>query len=100
MNIKLILSTPALIVGLFFVSGLAQASHGGHISGGSYSSKTLRKYSCPNCNTQDHYVSTYTRKNGDVVGGHMQSNSDSTKSDNFTHSGNINPYTGTLGNKN
>ena len=54
-------------------------------------------YSCPACNTSDHYVAPTIRSNGQLVQGHMQSDSNSTRADNFSHKGNINPYTGEPG---
>lgn len=52
---------------------------GGHSSGGS------------------HYVSPHVTKNGTYVQGHYQSNPNGTKSDNWSSSGNVNPYTGKEG---
>lgn len=64
-----------------------------------YSYKPAKLYSCTGCNSSDHYVSPTVRSNGIYVQGHMKTNSNSTRNDNFTQKGNINPYTGTLGNK-
>lgn len=83
-------------------SGLAEARGSAH-SYSSHSSTTTTKpaklYSCPGCNTHDHYVPETIRKNGTHVRGHMQSNSNKTRADNFTHKGNVNPYTGKKGTK-
>ncbi len=62
-------------------------------------SSPAKLYSCAGCNSRDHYVSPTVRSNGVYVQGHMKTNSNSTRSDNFTQTGNINPYTGVLGNK-
>jgi hypothetical protein len=43
------------------------------------------------------YVSGYTRSNGTYVSGHYRSCPDSTVTNNYTFSGNTNPYTGTTG---
>jgi len=84
---------------LFAVStGHAWARGGGHSGSHSYGGFT-RQYSCPACNTHDHSVSGYIRKNGTYVAPHMQSNSNGTTGDNFSHIGNVNPYTGKPGTK-
>jgi hypothetical protein len=58
-----------------------------------------RTYSCPRCNSNDHYVAPTIRTNGRRVRGHMQSDSNPTRVDNFSHRGNTNPYTGKPGPK-
>lgn len=47
-----------------------------------------------------HYVHGYTTKKGTYVKGHMQTNPNGTKSDNWSTKGNVNPYTGKAGTKN
>jgi hypothetical protein len=47
----------------------------------------------------DTYVNGYTRKNGTYVSGHYRSDANSTKSDNWSTRGNVNPYTGKPGTK-
>lgn len=44
-------------------------------------------------------VKGYTRKDGTYVAPHMRSDPNSTKNDNFSTVGNVNPYTGKLGTK-
>ena len=44
-------------------------------------------------------VRGYTRKNGTYVQGHQRSNPNSTTTDNWSHKGNVNPYTGKAGTK-
>jgi hypothetical protein len=44
-----------------------------------------------------HYVSGYVTKNGTYVAPHYQTNPDSTKLNNWSTQGNINPYTGKAG---
>ena len=78
-----------------FFTGIVDARE--HSTGLSY--KPAKLYSCAGCNKSDHYVEPTTRSNGEYVQGHMQTNSNSTRSDNFTQKGNINPYTGKLGDK-
>jgi hypothetical protein len=48
-------------------------------------------------NYNSHAVSGYTRSNGTYVQPHYQSNSNATKQDNWSTSGNSNPYTGQQG---
>ncbi|MEO5813234.1 MAG: hypothetical protein ABIU96_04945 [Rhodanobacter sp.] len=43
------------------------------------------------------HVSGYTRKDGTYVAPHMRSNPNSTKLDNYSTRGNVNPYTGKIG---
>src|SRR5436190_11818592 len=47
----------------------------------------------------DHYVSGYTRKDGTYVAPHYQTNPNSTRNDNYSTRGNVNPYTGQSGTK-
>jgi hypothetical protein len=41
----------------------------------------------------DHWVNGYTRRDGTYVQGHMQSDPNGTKLDNYSTRGNVNPYT-------
>ncbi len=45
----------------------------------------------------DHYVRGYTRSDGTYVQPHYQTNPDSTKLNNYSTQGNVNPYTGQPG---
>lgn len=47
--------------------------------------------------TSDVYVAPYIRSDGTVVQGHYRSRPNSTTLDNYSHKGNINPYTGKRG---
>jgi len=47
----------------------------------------------------DHWVNGYTRTDGTYVQGHMQSDPNGTKLDNYSTRGNVNPYTGQPGTK-
>jgi len=49
--------------------------------------------------TGSHSVSGYTRSNGTYVAPHHATNPDSTTSNNWSHQGNVNPYTGQAGTK-
>ena len=47
----------------------------------------------------DVYVESYTKKDGTPVSSHYRSDPNSTKSDNYSTKGNVNPYTGKKGYK-
>jgi len=47
----------------------------------------------------DTYVRGYTKNNGTYVAPHYRSSPNSTKSDNWSTRGNVNPYTGSIGTK-
>jgi hypothetical protein len=47
----------------------------------------------------DHYVRGYTKADGTYVQPHMQTNPNSTRADNYSTQGNVNPYTGQPGTK-
>ena len=76
----------------YFISGLAMlaltvpagAQYNGYGSG--YGS-----------NSNSHYVQPHTGSNGNYVGGHYQTNPNSTQYDNYSTRGNTNPYTGQSG---
>ena len=59
-----------------------------------YSSNYIASYN----SGRDHYVSPYTRSDGSYVPGHRRTNSDHYKHNNYSSSGNVNPYTGKKGN--
>ncbi len=76
-------------VAAFVLSGQAFArgsSYGGHSS---YSYGT----------SSDHTVSGYTRSNGTYVHPYHATNPDSTRNNNYSTKGNMNPYTGVAGTK-
>lgn len=50
-------------------------------------------------NTNSTYVHGYTKANGTQVQGHYRSTQNSTNHDNWSTSGNYNPYTGKAGNR-
>jgi hypothetical protein len=49
--------------------------------------------------TSSHSVRGYTKKNGTYVQPHRQTNPNHTRTDNWSHKGNTNPYTGKRGTK-
>ncbi len=48
-------------------------------------------------NSNNHYVSGYTKSNGTYVQGYYRTNPNSTIKDNYTTKPNVNPYTGAAG---
>ncbi len=102
---KLILGS---LIGLFALHNASYARGGGgfHMSSRSYSSPRLsipssrtytpRNYTSPG----EHYTSGYTRKDGTPVQSYHATNPNSTKMDNWSTRGNVNPYTGQVGTKN
>lgn len=48
----------------------------------------------------DDYVNPYIRNDGTYVQGHMRSNPDGQSWNNYSHQGNVNPYTGQRGYQN
>ena len=50
-------------------------------------------------NTNSTYVNGYTKSNGTYVQGHYRSSQNSTNHDNYSTSGNYNPYTGSAGSR-
>ena len=50
-------------------------------------------------NSSSHYVAPAIKSDGTYVNGHMRSNPNDTKLDNWSTKGNVNPYTGAVGTK-
>lgn len=73
----------ALFLGVVTVPVMARGGSGSSHSSGS-----------------SHYVAPHVTKNGTYVEGHMQTNPNGTKLDNWSTKGNVNPYTGQPGTKN
>lgn len=71
-----------------FLSANAQYNYGSSYGTGSYG-----------VNTNSTYVSGYTKSNGTYVQGHYRSSQNSTNHDNYSTSGNYNPYTGSTGSR-
>jgi len=71
------------------------AAKGGHP--GSHHSSSVRSYVAPRAS--DSRTRGYTRHNGTYVHSYMHSAQDSTKLNNFSTKGNVNPYTGKVGTK-
>ena len=73
----------------------ANARGGGH--GGGHSSSHASSSS--HVNGSSHYVRGYTRRDGTHVSGYHASDPNSTRNDNYSTRGNVNPSTGTEGTK-
>ena len=58
-----------------------------------------RSYSYVPRSSSDERVRSYTTHKGSYVGSHMRSAPDDTRRNNFSHSGNLNPYTSKRGYK-
>lgn len=94
MNIA-VFATVALLA-LAPTAALARGGgHGGSHSGGSHSGGSHRTSS----STSFHFVHSYTRRNGTFVQGHYQTDPNSTRNDNWSTTGNVNPFTGEQGTK-
>lgn len=76
------------------LSANAQYNYGSSsYSSGSYGSSSY------GVNTSSTYVNGYTKSNGTYVQGHYRSSQNSTNHDNYSTSGNYNPYTGSTGSR-
>ena len=77
-------TTIVLITACVFCLGVS--AKGSHVSSG-------------HVNSSSHGVSGYTTKNGTYVAPSHATNPNTTKTDNFSQNGNVNPYTGKAGTK-
>lgn len=60
-------------------------------------SRSSTSYSSPS--TSSHSVRSYSRRNGTYVPSHRATDRDSSKFNNYSTRGNVNPYTGRVGTK-
>ena len=90
MKKALVLATMSVVVVL---SGNALAR--GNSYGGNSSYKSSYSYG----SRSDHTVSGYTRSNGTYVRPSHATNPDSTRNNNYSTKGNVNPYSGKYGTK-
>ena len=74
----------------------ALAKGGGHSSGSTHSSAA---HTSSHLNSQNHEIRGYTKKDGTYVAPSHATNPNATTHDNYTHKGNVNPYTGKEGDK-
>jgi hypothetical protein len=92
----------AIVAALAVLAGISMnvharggGGHGGHSSSHSgYSSHSSHSASGVGA---DHTVHGYTRKDGAYVAPHHATNPNSTRNDNYSTQGNVNPYTGQAG---
>lgn len=73
-------------------------ARGGHGHGGSHHSSHSSRTYLPK-SSSDGRTSGYTKRNGTHVQSYMHTAPDHTRSNNFSTSGNVNPYTGKRGSK-
>lgn len=93
---KHILITLALVLaGILSANAQVYSSYSG-LSGYSGYSRSSSSYSA-GTNSSVRYQSGYTRSDGTYVQGHYKTSSNYTNHDNFSTSGNYNPYTGSTG---
>lgn len=85
----------ATMISIAAMSGNAFA-RGSSYSGKSYTPSYSRSSAS---GSSDHSVRGYTRSNGTYVAPSHATNPDSTRNNNYSTSGNVNPYTGKLGTK-
>lgn len=95
-----ILSTLLIIVGLCFSPAFAKGNSGYYKSSSSSSSSSSKSYSTSKKSSSDVSVKGYTKKDGTYVSSYKRTSPNSSKSDNFSTKGNVNPYTGKKGTKN
>jgi hypothetical protein len=58
------------------------------------------QYTGTGSNPNSHGVSGYTTNSGSYVAPHQQTNPNGTQRDNYSATGNVNPYTGAVGTRN
>ncbi|WP_263833728.1 hypothetical protein [Sulfurospirillum oryzae] len=92
------ISTLLIIVGLCFSPAFAKGSSGSHKSSSSKSHSSSKSSSSKSYS--DVSVKGYTKKDGTHVSAYKRTSPNSSKSDNYSTKGNVNPYTGKKGTKN
>lgn len=85
-----------VFLALGFAIALGVSAKGGSHSGGGGSHGS---HSHTGSNGSSHSIKGYTKKDGTYVAPSHATNPDSTKSNNWTHKGKVNPYTGKEGTK-
>lgn len=70
-----------------------------NVYGNSYHRGTSNTYGSYSTNPNTSSVSGYTRSNGTYVNGYTRTQRNNTNHDNFSTSGNYNPYNGTIGSR-
>lgn len=93
---SIIVLTAALMVGSF---AFAKGAGGGHSSGSHGSHSANYGTSAGSSSGGSHSTSGYIKSNGTHVAPSHATNPNSTKADNWSSKGNVNPYTGKAGTK-
>jgi|WetSurMetagenome_2_1015567.scaffolds.fasta_scaffold1172153_2 hypothetical protein len=94
-----------LLALLVFLPMLSFAQFSGYsssypnLNGGSSSDLKNNTSSYGTVNSNVRYQNGYTRKDGTTVTGHYKTENNGTNHDNYSTSGNVNPYTGSVGSR-
>ena len=96
----IIITLVLALVSIFSANAQVYSGYSGYSGLSSYSgySRSSSSYST-GTNSSVRYQSGYTRSNGTYVQGHYKTSSNYTNHDNFSTSGNYNPYTGSTGSR-
>ena len=86
---QLMIRLTGLCIALVVVSAPAFARGGGGSRGFSYGTGSK---------SSSTYVAPHTNRNGSTTSGHYRTTPDGTRSNNYGSSGNVNPFTGGVGN--
>ncbi len=91
---KIILSVALMAVSFITISAQSFSTIS-NSSNDTFRSSRQSQFSSVNANSR--YQNSYTRSDGTYVQGHMKTESNRTNHDNYSTSGNTNPFTGTVG---
>lgn len=96
----IIITLVLVLVSILSANAQVYSGYSGYSGLSSYSgySRSSSSYST-GTNSSVRYQSGYTRSNGTYVQGHYKTSSNYTNHDNFSTSGNYNPYTGSAGSR-
>ena len=96
----IIITLALILVSILSANAQVYSGYSGYSGLSSYSgySRSSSSYST-GTNSSVRYQSGYTRSNGTYVQGHYKTSSNYTNHDNFSTSGNYNPYTGSTGSR-
>ena len=96
----IIITLVLVLVSILSANAQVYSGYSGYSGLSSYSgySRSSSSYST-GTNSSVRYQSGYTRSNGTYVQGHYKTSSNYTNHDNFSTSGNYNPYTGSTGSR-
>ena len=96
----IVITLALVLVSILSANAQVYSGYSGYSGLSSYSgySRSSSSYST-GTNSSVRYQSGYTRSNGTYVQGHYKTSSNYTNHDNFSTSGNYNPYTGSTGSR-